>query len=411
LLALSGDAASKLAALLVVVIAARTLSIDEFSVFITGLAAAGVLVATLDLGSGLVLTRDGATDGASARALYRGLIIGRIPLAVVVLIVALITGFVVGQPLAALAVAALAVSGAFALTVLGLYRSRQDIRPEAIQKGVAAVLFVAAALASRTVPRADVLLGAFALITVATIAPLARRATALATLDERTSSSAGAALRRAAPVGLLTLATVAYYRSGVLALAALTDSKETAAFGVASSIAFGMLMLPNAVTSALLPRLSADDDPVRRIEYARRALLWTFLVALVLAAAAAVVVPLALPRVLGSQYETAGIPFAVLCLGVPLIAMSGVIGTLLLSTRRLRPLGVQVAASLVVNLAALALLAPLLGATGAALATVLCEGTGFVLLARAARYSLPGLIARQPLPRLSAAESTIAATR
>ena len=53
-------------------------------------------------------------------------------------------------------------------------------------------------------------------------------------------------------IGLLALATVAYYRSGTLALAALADAHATAVFGVAAGIAMTLLWrwliaLPRAV--------------------------------------------------------------------------------------------------------------------------------------------------------------------
>ena len=176
-------------------------------------------------------------------------------------------------------------------------------------------------------------------------------------------------------------------------LAATADAHDTAVFGVAASIAFGMLMLPNAVTTALLPRLAAEDDLHALVACARRALAWSFVVAVLLSASAAAVVPIGLPLVLGSAYADAGAPFMVLCFGIPLITSSGVIGIALLSVGRLRPLGTQVAASLAVNLIVLALLVPSLGAVGAALATVSCELVGFLLLAHFACRALPGLLA------------------
>ena len=62
------------------------------------------------------------------------------------------------------------------------------------------------------------------------------------------------------------------------------------------------------------------------------------------------------------------LPFALLCVGIPVIATSGVIGTALLALGRLRLLGVQVGGTLALNLVALAVLVPWLGSVGAALA-------------------------------------------
>jgi O-antigen/teichoic acid export membrane protein len=217
------------------------------------------------------------------------------------------------------------------------------------------------------------------------------------------------ALRRAAPIGLLALATVAYYRSGTIALAVLADPTQTAAFTVAASIAFGLLLLPNAITTALLPRLSAETDSDGLVASARPALGWTILLASVVSVVAAGVGPLALPLVLGAEYSAAATPFVVLCLGLPIIAASGVIGTALLSVGRTRVLGIQVGCTLVVNVVALALLVPALGAVGASLATIACELTGLVLLVRFARRDLPGLTdIRPPTPRARIEPSTAA---
>jgi O-antigen/teichoic acid export membrane protein len=397
ILALAGDGASKAGALVVIVVAARFFSVSEFAVLATGLAAAGLLGSILDLGAGQLLTRDGARDRATRGQLFSGLMRGRAPLAAVVFAGAVIVGVAIGRPLTALVVTALGLCGALTVSVLALYRSCQDIFPEAIQKLGAGLLSAAVTvLACLVAPSADILLAALALVTLVALVPLVRLAPRVADFGGGIAPSI--ALRRAAPIGLLVLATVAYYRSGTLALAGLAGSKDTAAFGVAASIAFGMLMLPNAITTALLPRLATESESRDLVACARLALIWTFVVATLVSAAAALVVPMGLPLVLGEEYRDAGVPFVVLCVGVPLIAASGVIGISLLSVGRLRPLGVQVAASLAVNLVVLAVLVPPFGATGAALATVACEAIGLVLLIHVGRRALPGLFALSPAP-------------
>jgi O-antigen/teichoic acid export membrane protein len=395
-LALAGDGASKVGALVVVIAAARLLSVEQFAILATALAAAGVVGSMLDLGAGTLLARDGARSRAERGALLDGLLRARAPLVIAVLVGAPVVGIWVGQPLAVVAAAALGVAAALGHTVYGLFRSCQDLRPETLQRLAAALLSVAVvALVPLVAPRADALLVALAAVAAVTLWPLARRAPGL--VDGGVPIPPRSALRLAAPIGLLALATIVYYRSGMLALAGLADANQTAAFGVAAGIAFGLLALPNAITTALLPRLAAEDEASSRIACARRALAYTVLVAVLLAAAAAVVVPIGLPVVLGSEYAGASVPFALLCVGIPLIATSGVIGTALLSIGRLGALGTQVGLSLAVNLATLALLVPPFGAVGAALATVACEAAGLVLLAWVARTALPGLLSFGPI--------------
>ena len=409
-LALAGNAAGKVGALLVVLVAARLLSVEELASFATGLAVASLLACALDLGASTLLARDGARDGSGRGALFHALVRARAPAAAVLIVGAPLVGIALGAPPTALAVAALATTGALTLSVLGLYRSCEDIRPEAVQK----LAFAAAAVASVTLaalvrPRADVLLGALALVTVGTLIPL------LVGAPVRTRGAsrphALSALRRAAPIGLLALATVAYYRSGTIVLAALGADDETAAFSVAASVAFGLLMLPNAITTALLPRLSAEHELPALISCARRALGWTIALALPVAGVAAAVGPWALPLVLGSEYSQAAAPFALLCVGIPVIAVSGVIGTALLCIGRLRLLAAQVACTLAVNLIALAVLVPSLGAIGASLATLACETAGLLLLARAAHAALPGLLSLQPPVLAEPVQATTGAAR
>jgi O-antigen/teichoic acid export membrane protein len=390
-LALAGDIASKAGALVVVLIAARSLAEHEFATVATGLATAALLTSLLDLGAGTLLARDGARDEVSRGSLFRALAEGRAPAAIVLVVAGPVVGFALGRPLTGLTVAALAVAGAVALSLFGLYRSGQDIRPEALQRLACAIgSVVSVALCCFFVPRADALLAALALSSLATLAVLGVAARRVA--DFARVITPRTALLRAAPIGALALATVAYYRSGTLALAAIAGPHETAVFTVAASVAFGLLMLPNAITSALLPRLSAESERDPLVASARRALVWTVALATVVSVAAAAIAPAALPLFLGEQYADAAGPFALLCLGLPAIAASGVIGTALLSVGRLRPLAVQVACTLAVNLVALALRVPALGAAGASLATVLCELAGVGLLVNVSRRELPGLL-------------------
>ena len=141
---------------------------------------------------------------------------------------------------------------------MGSTAQSQDLRPEAVQRLAAAALSVGVVAASRSSPLAQTpwCVG-LAAVGAATLFPLVRRAPDL--IDRGARVSPGTALRLAAPIGLLALATIAYYRSGMLVLAALGDPADTAAFAVAAGIAFGLLAVPNAITTALLPRLASEE--------------------------------------------------------------------------------------------------------------------------------------------------------
>jgi O-antigen/teichoic acid export membrane protein len=401
-LALAADIASKAGALVVVLLGARLLSVGEFSTLVTALAAAGLLTAALDFGCAMLIARDGARSATARGALLRALAAARLPFAVASLAVAAVAGALTGRLFVFVATVALALAGAAALSLAAVFRAAQNFAPEAVQRLVAALLSVAAvAVCGFAVPRADVLVAALAGVALVSLLPLAARAPRVVASGSRELRRG--ALRRALPLGVLALAIIAYYRSGTLALAALGDDRATAAFGVAATAAFGLLAVPNAITAALLPRLA--EQPLHDVpRLTRTALAATLAVVVPIAAIGAAAGPPLLRVGLGSGYAAAGLPFALLCAGLPLIAASGVIGTAFIAVGRLRVVALQVGTSLVVNVWALALLAPTLGAAGASLATVACEAAGLVLLVLAARRSLPGATALRRPPVKSRGE-------
>ena len=121
-------------------------------------------------------------------------------------------------------------------------------------------------------------------------------------------------------------------------------------------------------------------------------MLWITAGAALMALCVAVFARPILSLLFGSRYAAAAPTLALLAAATVLIAPAGVLGTALIVTGRLRSLGIQVGCSLAVNLLALALLAPRLGAAGAAVATLACETLALAILFPAAARALPGLI-------------------
>ena len=389
-LALAGDLSSKIGLLLVMVIAARTLSTDEFAVLGTALAVAGILAVMLDSGSGLLITRDGARDEAARGSLFTALGAARLPVAAVVLVAAAGVGVLLGQPAVAVTAALLGVLGALASSLIGYFRAGQDMKPEALQKLVFAGLALAIVAVSVVVsPTAEAVAAGLVCASAVSLVPLAllaRRG-----LHSRSHAGKLAAFQRALPLGLMAIATVVYYRSGTVGLAVLSTPEETAAFTVASAVGFGLLILPNAITTGLLPHLAADREGLAP-DSTRRALRWSLLLSIPVAVAVALAGYLLLGPLFGAAYADAALPLAILCAAVVLIAYNGILGTALLAAGHVRVIAFQVAASLAVNLAALVLLAPSFGAAGAAAATLLCEIAAVAMLTVASVRHLPGFV-------------------
>lgn len=380
--ALAGDLAGKGGLLAVMMVAARGLPTPEFALFATAAALATVLSAVLDGGSQMLLTRDGVA-GAHARArLLTALALARLPLLAACLLVAVAGGFALGRPLEAFGVVALAAAGAAQLTLTGTLRSAQDLRPEAMAKLLSGILQLAGAvICVAAAPSAAALLlllaGAMMLSNVPLFVAVRRQ-----TSRSGPPASRFATLRRAVPLGVMALATLAYYRSGTIVLSWLSTPAQTARFATASTVAWGMLCVGNAVTTGLLPRLSAAA-PEDRDAILVRSLKWLTGFSTVMALGVVVLARPMLTVIFGARYATAAPTLDILVVATALIAPAGVIGTGLVAQRRLRPVAVQVALSLSINLVVLIALAPVLGAPGAALATLACEGVGLGVLVAA----------------------------
>jgi O-antigen/teichoic acid export membrane protein len=391
-LALLADLATKVAALAVAVIAARALGPRGFAVVAATLAWVSVATATVDMGSQALLTRDGTAGAAIRGALLRRLWRERaLPVAALgVLIV--VAGALTGHAVTVAAAVVMTVGGAASLTLIGALRSGQDLRPEATGRLIQSLLSCAGAGAAACLGAdAGGMLAALAVATVLGLTPVWRAARRSVDMSATDASSAGA-LRRAAPLGAVALATLAYYRSGTIAMSLLASKTETSRYAIASTIAFGLLALTNAVSTSLLPRLSATHDPHEFGAVVRRALRASACVGLAAALAASAFARFGITIVFGARYGSAAGPLALLAAATVIIGPAGVLGTALIARRRLRPLAHQIAATLAVNLLALAVLVPPFGAAGAAWATILCEGVGAILLVRACRRDLPGVL-------------------
>jgi O-antigen/teichoic acid export membrane protein len=396
-LAFVGDLASKLGLLLVMVIAARMLATAELATLGTALAVSAILAVCLDAGSGLAITRDGARDEATRGALLSALVVARLPAVALVLAAAVAVGMAVAAPGVCVGAALLAALGALTVSLIGYVRAGQDMQPEAVQKPVFSVLAlvltgVAVAVSATAEAVLLALVGANVLALTLFLVPASR--------SPRTIRVAPfAALKRALPLGLMAIATVVYYRSGTVGLALLSTPEETAAYTVASAVGFGLLMLPNAITTGLLPHLSATANG-RSPTSTRRALRWSLTLSAPIAGVFALGGYLLLGPIFGAEYAAAALPLAILCIAVVVIAYNGVLGTALLAAGHVGVIVLQVVCSLVVNLVALVALGSAFGAPGAATATLLCELVAAAMLTVASARRLPGvrLVPRSPVP-------------
>jgi len=395
-LALAGDAASKTSGIVAVALAARWLTTGQFALLGASLAAVTILTAVLDGGLSVLIVRDGAAESSARFATLRAGLAARLPLLGVALVAAAAFGLARDLLAPALLVVAASAAGALLLALLALFRAAQDLSVEAVQKLLSGLLLPAGVAAAVVVrPSAAAVLAAFVTAQALTLPFALWRTRRPRTAAAR--RAVAATLRATVPFALMTIATLVYYRAGTLLLAGLRPAADTAAFTIASNVAIGLLAVPNAITTGLLPNLSAARSAAERLRTTRRGLAWTVGLCLALVAGTGLTAPSVLTLVFGHRYHAAVTPLLVLLAADLLIAVSGVLGTVLVASRRVKPLVVQVAASLAVNLAAGALLVPAFGAVGAAVATLVTEVVAVAILLLAMRGELVELVTGEKL--------------
>jgi O-antigen/teichoic acid export membrane protein len=159
----------------------------------------------------------------------------------------------------------------------------------------------------------------------------------------------------------------------MLMMGLLSSHSQTAAYSVAANIAFGILMLPAAFATGLLPKLAAEADPGKRSATVRSAVILSTTILVVADVAVGAASWWLVPDLYGPAYRDAVVPLLVLLGTGVAIGIAGILGSALIAMNRRREVIGQVAAALVVNVAAAAVLIPILDATGAAVATLVTE--------------------------------------
>ena len=180
----------------------------------------------------------------------------------------------------------------------------------------------------------------------------------------------------------------------------LVNSAGVGLYAVAVSLSEGMWFIANSVGVVLLTSLTASDDETaaRMTPVVCRN---TLLVTGVAAGGAAVVSPVMVPAIFGSEFDASVLPFVWLLPGTVAAAGTKILAAHVFS--RGRPLiNAQVAAAvLAVTIISDLILIPPFGVPGAAAASSLAYCCGLALTAIAYRRLSGGSIAQCLLPRLS----------
>ena len=210
--------------------------------------------------------------------------------------------------------------------------------------------------------------------------------TALMRPDMRWAWSAGRGpwgllLRVSLPFGATMIVNYLYFRLDVVLLSIITGNRDVAIYGLAYRVLEGLMVLPSYFMFALFPEIARLAEHRDRVDgIVRSALVAMETVALPLVVLFFVLADDVI-RVIGdTQYEEAGWVLRILMLALAISYLSGVYGHALpalgLQNRLFKWSLVILGVNLVINLA----LIPPFGAVGAAVAVVLSEVVGFVVV-------------------------------
>jgi O-antigen/teichoic acid export membrane protein len=213
-----------------------------------------------------------------------------------------------------------------------------------------------------------------------------------------------------APLALVAVLGVLNYRMDVVVLAALADDHAVGIYGVAVRFVDAILPLGSFLVAALFPllaRAAAGGQGVRRHVQAG---LDTFaLVAPPAALGAFLLVPFLVRTIAGEQYSAAALPLRILVLSLPFTFAAMLCISALLAADRHRDVGLLAAAGVAANLALNVLLVPRYTYTGSAVATLVTEiGGSIVLLALVRRRLGVRLSPRIPLGAAAAGAAMVA---
>lgn len=213
-----------------------------------------------------------------------------------------------------------------------------------------------------------------------------------------------------APLALVAVLGVLNYRMDVVVLAALADDHAVGIYGVAARFVDAILPLGSFLVAALFPllaRAAAGGQGVRRHVQAG---LDTFaLVAPPAALGAYLLVPFLVRSIAGAEYAAAALPLRILVLSLPFTFAAMLCISALLAADRHRDVWRLAAAGVAANLALNVLLVPRYTYMGSAVATLVTEiGGSIVLLVLVRRRLGIRLSPRIPLGAAAAGVAMVA---
>jgi O-antigen/teichoic acid export membrane protein len=379
------------AALLLVLltIAARYLSADDYGRFRYALALTTIMETIMDLGLSQITVRSVARDRTSANRLFPQVLgVKLVWVAIGLALLAVLAPILRSDPVVIRLCYALGISSAvrsYLLTARGLLQGlrRFDLEALAVVSDRLLLLIAGGAalwagyglvgLAAAFVGARLVMLGAMQLLlrkVVARVTP---------TFDR----SAWRDIQSAAlPLGFFMIALNTYTYVDAVILGLMRTNAEVGWYAAAYSVYEGLTYAPSILAAVLTPRLSAlfTSDRAAHRSMLTRALLASLALAVVLGGIAAMAAAPVISLLFGSRYAAAAAPLQILSAGALFVFATWILHAAAISTNLDRRLLVTTGIGLGANVALNIVLIPRYGISGAAWATVLAEGLTVVLL-------------------------------
>jgi O-antigen/teichoic acid export membrane protein len=359
-------------------IIARALGVESFGQLSSALAAYWLAAAATDFGFSLVLGRDLAAHpdgrGRLLRASFQvGVLWSVAPVAALVAL-AFASGITSTRGLVLLVLAPSLMGGGLTggrQVFLALYRTRRlaaiDLSVNAVQLGA---IVAVAAFGGGAV-------GVACVVSACAIANDGMAAVAaLRLVDSGRPARADriAFLRRALPLGLVSIMSSVYFTVDLVLLGWLVSGSELGSYAAATKVLSLLVVVPVMLMSAALPAVASSvPDPQALRALATRLLHWLAVVALPACVGAAIFARPLVRVAFGPGYGDTVPLVRILSVAAAISLLTNLLGTLLIARSIVRPMLLQNAAALVFNVVGNLLLVPRYGVTASAWLTVATE--------------------------------------
>jgi O-antigen/teichoic acid export membrane protein len=375
--------------LVLLTIAGRFLSTDDYGRFSYALALTTIVETIMDIGLGHVTVRAVARDRSTADHLFRHVLgLKLVWVAIGLAILGIVTPILRDDPTIIKLCYAMGLSSAvrsYLLTARGLLQGLQRFDLEALTVGADRVLLLV--IGGVALWAGYGLAGLAAAFVVSRVIMLA----AVQIVLRRVVGWAWPAFDRAMwrelqaaalPLGFFMIALNTYTYIDTVILGLMRTDAEVGWYAASYRVYEGLTYAPSIVAAVLTPRLSSlflhDRRAYRRL--LTRALLTTLVLGVLLGGVAALVAEPLIVSLFGDRYRAATAPLQILSAGALFVFATWILHAAAISTNLDRRLLVTTAVGLGANVALNIALIPRWGISGAAWATVLAEMLTVILL-------------------------------